>query len=88
MEWVESCFCRQGVGGTSHLSAGKILTLHWREEDLRHGCSLGPFVLRDRLSMTGLTAQSHIALHHWVPCHGAHWGRRRDWAEGQIMLVI
>lgn len=28
--------------------------------------------------MTGLTAQSHVALHHWVPCHGAHWGRRRD----------
>lgn len=63
----------------SSLWAQKILTLHRREEYLGHGCSLGPFVLWDGFSVTGLTAQSHVALHHGVSCHGAHWGRGRDW---------
>ena len=33
--------------------------------------------------MTGLAAQGHIALHHWISCHGAHWGRWRDWRESE-----
>lgn len=65
------------------LCAQRTLTLHWGEEDLRHGRSLGPFVLRDGFSMTGLAAQSHVALHHGVSCHGAHWGRRRDCRDRQ-----
>lgn len=55
-----------------------LLTLDWGEEDLGCGCSFGPLVLRDRFSVVGLAAQSHVASHHGVSGHAAHRGRRRD----------
>lgn len=84
-EWLQEY---QNLSGYKSYIFIKTLTLHRGEEDLRQGCSLGPFVLRDGFSISGLTAQGHVALHHWIPRHGAHGGRRWDCRDGQTDRVL